>query len=195
MKLDYWHIRKVFEKKGYTFYDDMKEFNVNIFGIRCAVDTNYYDDLICVAYRDEFKYEVVEIFQGTTDPGKYWLQHPMNSGGTATLVPGQYKAYKIDKHNGQYDAICQRRGKVKVYRDGNKDTIHDMDVESITEGFYGINLHHGSLKNFTYINKWSAGCQVVSMGFDRLMEIAKKSVSIYGNKLTYTLFDRTDFEL
>ena len=195
MRLDYWNVRKVYDKKGYTFYDDLKAFNVNIFGIRCAVDTNYYDDLICVAYRDELKYEVVEIFQGTTDPGKYWLKNPMNSGGTACLVTGQYKAYKIDKHNGQYDAICQRRGKVKVYRDGNLDTTHDMDIESITEGFYGINIHRGSLKNFTYINKWSAGCQVVSMGFDRLMEVAKKSVSIYGNKLTYTLFDRTDFEL
>ena len=28
--------------------------------------------------------------------------------------------YKIDKHQGKYKALCQRNGKVKVYRDGRR---------------------------------------------------------------------------
>ena len=195
MKLDYTNIKKVYDLKGYQFYDGNKPFNVNIFGIRCAINSNMYDDLICVAYKDNELNTNVEIFQGTTDPGRYWLEHPMNSGGTATLVEGQYKSYKIDKHQGKYKAICQRRNKVKVYRDGNKDAIHDMEAESITEGYYGINIHKSSPYS-TYVNKWSAGCQVFreERQFNRLMEIAEKSISIYGNKLTYTLFNKADFD-
>ena len=109
MRLDYNYIEDVYIKKGYAFYDGDKPYNLNIFGIRCATDTNFFDDLICVAYRSNYLETVVEVFQGTTDPGKYWLEHPMNKDGTAILCEGQFKsAYRIDKHRGKYNALCQR---------------------------------------------------------------------------------------
>ena len=197
MRLDYNYIEDVYIKKGYAFFDGDKPYNLNIFGIRCATDTNFFDDLICVAYRSNYLETVVEVFQGTTDPGKYWLEHPMNKDGTAILVEGQYKGvYKIDKHRGKYNALCQRLGKVTVFRDDDKDTKHDLDPETEQSGYYGINIHKSN-PYVKYVDKYSAGCQVFRLDshFDRLMGLAFKSAEIYGNSFTYTLFNKSDFSL
>ena len=197
MRLDYAYIEDVFIKKGYAFFDGDKPYNLNIFGIRCAVDTNSFDDLICVAYKNDNLESIVEIFQGTTDPGKYWLEHPMNSDGTAILCEGQYRSvYKIDKHRGKYNALCQRLGKVTVFRDDDKDTKHDLDPETEQTGYFGINIHKSN-PYVKYVDKYSAGCQVFRLDshFDRMMFLAFKSAEIYGNSFTYTLFDKSDFSL
>ena len=197
MRLDYNYIEDVFIKKGYAFFDGDKPYNLNIFGIRCATDTNFFDDLICVAYRDQNLESIVEIFQGTTDPGKHWLKHPMNTKGTAILVEGQYKSvYKIDKHRGKYDALCQRLGKVTVFRDNDKDSKHDLDPETEQSGYYGINIHKSN-PYIKYVDRYSAGCQVFRLDshFNRLMFLAFKSAEIYGNSFTYSLFNKSDFSL
>ena len=195
MRLDYTYIEDVFIKKGYAFFDGDKPYNLNIFGIRCAVDTNYFDDLICVAYKNDNLESIVEIFQGTTDPGKYWLEHPMNSDGTAILCEGQYRSvYKIDKHRSKYFALCQRLGKVSVFRDDDKDTKHDLEPETIQTGYFGINIHKSN-PYVKYVDKYSAGCQVFRLDFDRLMFLAFKSAEIYGNSFTYTLLDKSAFSL
>ncbi len=195
MRLDYAYIEDVFIKKGYAFFDGDKPYNLNIFGIRCAVDTNYFDDLICVAYKNDNLESIVEIFQGTTDPGKYWLEHPMNSDGTAILCEGQYRSvYKIDKHRSKYFALCQRLGKVSVFRDDDKDTKHDLEPETIQTGYFGINIHKSN-PYVKYVDKYSAGCQVFRLDFDRLMFLAFKSAEIYGNSFTYTLLDKSAFSL
>jgi len=194
MRLDYQHIKDVYDKKGYTFYDNNKPYNVNIFGVRCATDTNFFDDLLCVAYRDENLMQVVQIFQGTTDPGEYWLKHPMNKDGTAILCEGQYKStYKIDKHRGKYNALCQRLGSVKVYRDNDRDTKHDFDKEKTEIGYFGINIHKSN-PYIKYVDKYSAGCQVFRLDsqFYVFMKIIEKSAKIYGNKFTYTLLNKRD---
>ena len=197
MKLDYYHVKGVFLKKGYAFFDNMKPYNLNIFGIRCDVDTNFFDDLICIAYRDEQLCETVEIFQATTDAGEYWLLHPSNSEGTAILCEGQYRGvYKIDKHGGRYDALCQRNGKVRVYRDGNKDKKHDMNVNNTFSGYYGINVHKSNPYNH-YVNKYSAGCQVFRYvnHFNRMMKLLRTSIDHgFKNKFTYTLLNKDDFD-
>tara|TARA_Y100000310_G_scaffold337651_1_gene425280 strand:- start:289 stop:888 length:600 start_codon:yes stop_codon:yes gene_type:complete len=199
VKLDYYHIKSVFLKKGYAFYDGIKPYNLNILGVRCDVDTNFFDDLICIAYRDDQLLETVEIFQATTDAGEYWLLHPSNSQGTAILCEGQYRStYKIDKHGGKYDALCQRTGKVTVYRDGNKDTKHDMNPTNMHSGYYGINIHRTSpYKDTAYINKYSAGCQVFrySNHFDRMMMLLRASIKEgFKNQFTYTLLNKNDFD-
>jgi len=197
MRLDYNYIEDVYIKKGYAFFDGDKPYNLNIFGIRCATDTNFFDDLICVAYRDQNLESIVEIFQGTTDPGKHWLKHPMNSDGTAILCEGQYRStYKIDKHRGKYDALCQRLGKVTVFRDNDKDSKHDLDPETEQSGYYGINIHKSN-PYIKYVDRYSAGCQVFRLDshFNRLMFLAFKSAEIYGNSFTYSLFNKSDFSL
>ena len=98
--------------------------------------------------------------------------------------------YKIDKHRGLYDALCQRGGTVKCYRDKNKDDILDMDPDSVTEGMYGINIHKAGT-NSTQVNKWSAGCQVFANAedFGEFMSICYAARNKWGDGFSYTLID------
>ena len=150
----------IMNSKGYKFFTN-GIFNVNIIGIRkTGGHTNSFDDEIHVIYRDDISI-VHKIYKVTTDPGFYYLENPMNVSGTAILVPGQYRGtYKIAKHRGQYDALCQRKP-VKVYRDRNKDFILDKDPETVSEGYFGINIHRSNAnRESTQVDRWSAGCQV-----------------------------------
>lgn len=191
-------IKEAVLSKGYDWFEG-GDYNLNIVGVRNSQTegrvTNHYDDNITLSY-DVSDIEKFYCWNNTTDPGEYWIDHPMNKDGTAILVPGQYKGvYKIDKHGGRYKALCQRGGKVKVYRDGNLDDVYDYKTDTIAEGYYGINIHRSSAyKTGTYINKYSAGCQVFSDpdDFDDFMEICHKSADLYGNKFTYTLIESKD---
>jgi len=123
------------------------------------------------------------------------MKHPMNSNGTAILVPGQYRSsHKIRLHRGKYEALGQKKP-VKVYRDGNKDDVYDADEDTITEGLYGINIHRSNpYTESYYVDKWSAGCQVFKKvdDFDDFMEICHKARDIWGNSFTYTLIESKD---
>ena len=79
------------EKKGYAFFDRDKPYNLNIIGVRRVEDAipNKFDDTIVVIYRervegpwDGFTADI------TTDPGLYWLMHPINVEGTAISGSG-----------------------------------------------------------------------------------------------------------
>ena len=98
---------------GYKIFTKGK-FNLNVIGIRHRGRPNEFDDIIALVYRDETAGWVTREFRCTMDPGTYWLDNPMNVEGTAVICPGQYKSYAIDKHRGQYDALCQRIGPIKV---------------------------------------------------------------------------------
>lgn len=189
------------QEKGYKWFKQ-GDYDINIVGIRNSDTkgevTNHYDDHITISYKlkDDWHFHY---WPATTDPGLYWIDNPMNStGGTAILVPNQYSGvYKIDKHNGKYEALCQRNGKVEVYRDGNKDKQYDYDQNSAQEGYFGINIHRSSAyKASTYINKYSAGCQVFQDpdDFDEFMSICRKAADIWGNKFTYTLLESKDIK-
>ena len=150
--------------------------------------TNHYDDHITLTTPNEFY-----CWDATTDPGLHWIKNPLNKDGCAILAPGQYaNVYKIDKHQGKYDALCQRGGKVTVFRDGNKDDIYDHKNDQ--SGYFGINIHRSSLYNSnSNINKWSAGCQVFQDAddFDLFMKICKESKQEW---FTYTLIESKDIE-
>jgi len=181
--------------KGYKWFS-----NLNIVGIRNSdtddLVTNKYDDHITVAEKigDDWHFHC---WKATTDPGLYWIDNPINAkGGTAILVPDQYAGvYKIDRHNGKYKALCQRYGKVKVYRDGNKDDVYDYENTTINLGYFGINIHRSSAYRISnYINKYSAGCQVFADpdDFDDFMNICYKAAEKSGNKFSYTLIESKD---
>lgn len=193
--LTYEKVKETYEKKGYAFFDT-GDHNLNIFGIRCTVNSNKFDDLMGCAYRLNGKPQL-KIWPITTDAGIYWLKNPMNKKGTAILAPGQYrKAYKIGKHLNDYEALVQIGGKVKVFRDGDMDLEHDMDPATLDNGFFGINLHRSNPFKESYnIDKWSAGCQVhaTPTGFNEMMSLARKAAEKYGNSFTYTLFEIKDF--
>ena len=61
---------------------------------------------------------------------------------------------------------------------------------------FGINIHRAGtfINGSTQIDKWSAGCQVLSKesDFNLLMGLAEKARTLYGNSFTYTLIESRD---
>jgi hypothetical protein len=188
--------RKILEDKNYKFFDNELSYNVNIIGVRNMDGrVNKFDDMILVIYRDSYKRWIVDSYQATCDPGRYWLKKPMKVAGTAILVPNQYSgAYKIDKHAGKYEALCQRGAEVTIWRDNDRDLQHDMKGE-VHSGWYGINIHKAG-KDSSLVDKWSAGCQVFknASDFSQFMSTIKESAKRLGNSFTYTLIESTDLE-
>lgn len=186
-------IKEFFTKKGYQFFDTSKPYNLNIIGIRSSEKVaNKFDDKLVLIFNDGNKINNLA-FQITTDPGKYYLNNPINSNGTAILVPNQYKgSHAIGIHK-TYEALVQVKP-LKVYRDNNKNDILDFNVPT-ESGLFGINIHRSSpYGSSDTVDNWSAGCQVFKnvKDFDLFMSICRKSRKIYGNSFTYTLIEEKD---
>ena len=196
-------IEAALKAKGYKWFADdaNKTYDVNIVGVRNAATgkkvTNVFDDVITISYKDENKVWQYFEWANTTDPGKKsmleWNKMGI-TGGCARLVPNQYRStWSIDLHQGKYKALCQRLGKVKVYRDSDFDLEYDED--KITEGIYGINIHKAG-QDSTWVENWSARCQVFKRvkDFDVFMKICNKAFKIHGNSFTYTLIESSDIK-
>jgi len=166
------------------------DYNLNLVGVRCLLDkdSNEFNDVLAVLYTLNGR-QHLHCIPFTTDPGEHYRENPINSLGTAVLVPGHYPGcWRVGSHRGQYQALVQCAS-MTVYRDNDKDAELDTDV-STESGLFGINLHraHANLPS-DEVNRWSAGCQVVPdpLDFDLLMALARKSVSLYGVYFSYTL--------
>lgn len=188
---------KLFKKKGYAYFTN-GDYNLNIIGVRSDQNrkvTNAYDDYLVLIYKTNGNW-TRQVYNITTEPGLTYMKNPSNSKGTAILAPGQYRgAYSVDLHRGKYKALCQRNKAVKVYRDGNKDSMYDLVPEKLDTGMFGINIHRSSEYAVTKnINNYSAGCQVFSdpNQFKSFMNLVNKSKDIFGNSFTYTLIDEKD---
>ncbi len=187
-------IKSAMIAKGYKWFEE-GDFNLNLIGIRNSdtgdTVTNAFDDTFFIAYRDAGKWKIHN-YACTTDPGAHWQQAPMNAGGTASLVPNQYRStWRIDLHQGLYKALKQFKP-VDTYRDKNKDLKYTRHIEDITNGIYGINIHRASATGVSNrVDKWSAGCQVIadSADFANLMYLAHVAEKKYGNSFTYTLLE------
>ena len=191
-------IFKILREKGFEVFEK-GFYNLNIIGIRSdqqGAVTNLYDDLLVVIYQTPRGIWNKQIYKITTEPGLYYTQHPMNSKGTAILVPGQYRGcYKVGKHQGKYDALVQQKA-VKVYRDDNKDKVYNLKPECVDNGIFGINIHRSNeWVESQYVNKYSAGCQVFANPneFDSFMRLCKLQNQYYpSNSFTYTLLDESE---
>lgn len=196
MKFSDQQIKEVLIRKGYRFFDKNKPYNINIIGIRNRNPiTDSFDDWLYLIYRNEALVQQVFEFPVTTDPGKYWLENPMNVDGTAVLIPGQYGgSHRIGLHRGKYEALTQKNP-LKVWRDRLKDNKIDMG-EIIYKGFFGINIHRSNARSeSSIVGKWSAGCTVFKRvkDFDFFMETCRRAAKLYGNSFTYTLLEEKDF--
>jgi len=155
------------------------------------------DSLLTIYKNNENEWEVLS-YEITTEPGPSILRKPINPDGTAILVPDQYRGvYQIGTHGGSYRhiALVQRNGKVKVYRDTNKNSTVEIASESIQDGMFGINIHrHAAPNEKEYVRGSSAGCQVFknSLDFADFMETCNKAADIFGNSFTYTLIEEED---
>jgi len=185
--------------KDYKWFEN-GDYNVNIVGIRNMATgtrvTNKFDDHITISYKDEGEWKF-HCYECTTDPGDDWMDNPMLDKGCAILVPGQYRgSHKLRLHQGRYLALGQHRS-VKVYRDRDKDGHYDFDDTTIDEGLFGINIHRATKyagKTSTYVDKWSAGCQVIASNDDwhSFLDICQTARDKWDNNFTYTLLTSDD---
>ena len=145
-----------------------------------------------ITFKDEMGVTKFYCWMATTDPGKKGVQQFHNKKGVARLIPGQYRTtWAVDKHQGKYDALCQRLNNVTVWRDANRDLTFQ---ETVTDtGMFGINIHKAG-RDSTWVENWSEGCQVFKrvIDFDIFMQICRKASKIHGNKFSYTLLESTD---
>lgn len=188
---------RVIRRKGYTVLDDSNPYHLNIVGIRSpSTEVDRFNDRVIIIYRDENGRQYADEYSITTDPGAYYTQIKLlNKDGAAILVPGQYRdVYRIDRHQGRYEALCQRGGMVRVWRDASQSGRLNRSGR-IFEGWFGINIHRAAASGTTErVGRYSAGCQVFqrAQDFAVLMAQARKSRDIRGNTFTYTLLEEAD---
>ena len=195
-------IMKAVEEKDYKYFHDTtnKGYDVNIVGIR-NMDTedrvtNKFDDKITISYKIDGEWQF-HIFDCTTDPGDDYVENPLVDKGVAILKPNQYRgSHKLRLHAGKYLALGQKK-EVTVYRDRNKDGVYDFDENTTTTGLFGINIHRATSragKKSTYVDKWSAGCQVIASNDDWhcFLDICQSAREIHGNSFSYTLLESKD---
>lgn len=185
-------LKKAMFSKGYPIKTGEWEFN--IIGIRNDNSVpNSFDDTICILFKDHYGDEVVVSFSCTTDAGLFWLKYPMNVKGTAILKEGHYpNVFKIGKHLG-YKAL-EQIGKMRYVRDNDKD--NELDFNALVETYENAktNIHHAAINDQSVlVDKWSAGCQVINVGWNEFLELCEKSVLITErNIFSYTLLNIND---
>lgn len=195
---------RAMREKGYRVFDDnSKDLNLNIVGIRdTGAQVDEFACKIAVFWKSPAGDWKMLQWDATTYPGsRYLVEKLLNSKGAAILVPGQYPVYRLDTHNGKYEAVCQRRGPVRVYRDGDRDREFDMRPSSVMEGHFGINIHapvtpSSGMKAYIAQRVYaaSAGCQVFRKVADFLefRALCRRAAALWGNAFTYTLLEDID---
>lgn len=102
-------------------------------------------------------------WDATTEPGEYYTKTEiLDPNGAARIAFGQYKAWRMGKHNrgttNEHDALIQV-GPITVFRDFNRDFKRDNDKQETRDNM-GIQQHWGYNSPKNDIQKASAGCLV-----------------------------------
>lgn len=187
-------LKKAMISKGYPLASGIYE--LNIIGVRNDNSKpNSFDDTICVLFKDEYEDEVVLFFSCTTDPGLYWLKHPLNSSGCAIMKEGHYmNVYKLGYHKG-YKAL-EQVGNISFVRDNDRDDELDFNGKVEIDEVIKANIHHANLSSpSVLVDKWSAGCQVINKGWNEFIELCSKSLLITEHtRFSYTLLNINDLK-
>lgn len=99
---------------------------------------------------------LVGIWKGTTEPSKYWTEHPMDRRGAARIAFGQYKSWSVGWYH-NHEVLRQVRP-ITVYRDLNKDFSRKGDQSYA--GNFGMHHHWGYNYRDNDLGHTSAGCLV-----------------------------------
>lgn len=127
---------------------------------------NVFNDRRTVFHFDKFGKPVMDLnVLCTTEPGRFFTQHPLNPDGAARIAFGQYKSWAVGIHHPEltaprrHEALVQVAN-VKIFRDKNKDGIRPGDKQFTVGSGAGINQHSGLNQPAGDIGKLSAGCLV-----------------------------------
>lgn len=184
--------KDIAKSRNYAVFNGQNgAYNLNIVGWRqIPHKPNEFNDTLSVYWESDTKPEWYEkSWPITTLPGTPWLINPMQTTGTAILVPGQYRsAYRLGEFRG-YPALKQI-GTFAVYRDLNQDSAFDMKPGSIQRGLFGMHLHKAGFWE-KYVSFYSAGCQVFqkSEDYDEFMALINQAIKRWGRTFSYTLLE------
>jgi peptidoglycan hydrolase-like protein with peptidoglycan-binding domain len=158
-------IVKYLQAKDYQVFTGAKQYNiVYIEGMNedwtLNSDTaNQFNDRRIVIEILEGVPKIVNHWQATTEPGKYYTYNPMNPGGAARIKFGQYKSWAVGYHGNadRHEALIQV-APITVHRDFNKDFQRTGD--KLDTGLFQVNQHWGYDAPVNDIKNASAGCLV-----------------------------------
>ncbi|MBE9034743.1 peptidoglycan-binding protein [aff. Roholtiella sp. LEGE 12411] len=158
-------IIKYMQAKSYQVFTNLREYNiVYIEGINEDWSLNsdppnqFNDRRIVIEVVDGIP-KIVNHWQATTEPGRYYTFNPMNTEGAARIKFGQYKAWAVGWHGNadRHQALVQV-APITVHRDFNKDFQRTGD--KLDTGLFLVNQHWGYDAPANDIKNASAGCLV-----------------------------------
>jgi peptidoglycan hydrolase-like protein with peptidoglycan-binding domain len=154
------------ERKGYQIDRDPGELNIvyvegmNPDGTPNGDEANKWNDLRLVIGFEGGEPRIIGKWAATTEPGRYYTDHPLSPLGAARIEFGQYKSWQVGMHHPNkpsgHEALVQTGGQVTVCRDLNKDGLRTGDKRDTGE--FGINQHWGY--DLAEVDNASAGCLV-----------------------------------
>lgn len=143
-------------------------------GTKNSNKINQWNDLRFVVEVSQSGLVIVKLCKlAACEPGQYWIDNPMNSGGTFRIrFDRQWFAWSVGRHGSrQYPALVQV-GEIEGYRDSDRNG--SWSGEKLMSGDYmGINIHHGY--GSATVDIMSAGCQVAQSiaGHEEFMRLCK----------------------
>ncbi|MBW4612512.1 MAG: peptidoglycan-binding protein [Desmonostoc vinosum HA7617-LM4] len=158
-------IIKYMQAKNYQVFTGLGEYNIvylegvnEDWTLNSDPPNQFNDRRIVIEVVDGIP-KIVNHWQATTEPGKYYTLNPMNSAGAARIKFGQYKAWAVGLHGNaeRHEALIQVEP-ITVHRDFNKDFQRTGD--KLDTGLFLINQHWGYDAPTNNIKNASAGCLV-----------------------------------
>ena len=146
---------------------------------------NRFNDLrLLLQVQESGTCKIVGSWEGTTEPGKHWTDHPMDPKGAARIAFGQYKSWSLGTHHpgrpSAHEALVQVAD-IVVYRDSQK---HFKREGPQFTGIFAINQHWGYDAPKNDLGTTSAGCLVgrAKDGHREFMKAVKSDPRFKPNK-------------
>lgn len=187
---------QLMKRRGYAVFTQ-GDYNLNLVGLRnIEARAGQWDDFVLCAYKVGGIWQM-HYYPATTDPSIKYLANPLNRAGCAIIKAGQYRsAYQVGLHKGK-PGLCQV-GPITVWRDNNRDEIHNHTPGSEAEGLFACNIHRASdsydsaaIERPDSVGPWSAGCTVIP-GPDRwahFWRVITECSDRWGDRFTYTMLE------
>ena len=204
-----------YDELEYDYFESkFRPFNLNFGAIRSNdLKSNNFNDVFFYLWMENKQWKLWT-FPGTSDPGLYYRNHPMNRAGTGIMIPQQSKQHfaiagpmyqnrygSRHRGHGKTGYTCLRQDKKAYFvRDNDQDDELNVleNVKECKEAGLNViydnisaNHHRGSKWQINYkVDKFSGACQVTESfeDYKKEMKLWKFANQYWGRFLTYTLF-------